>query len=478
MVTVIQVDNALVAGAVETRGGWTWAYGSDQAAQSSWPAIAAFGGSALTPAGSFDLGQKTVGLDALGAGSARIDQAVKGDTAVRFSASGYPDPGTTPFQARLILRDDRTTGSATYFELQEAAQTITIRRNGTDLEVVSVDRTETVNIEPLLGAYMLVDLTVDFTNGFSLWVGGVDFTPSLTGGALTGYGGAAILNLLNNTAASDAAVNVELVFAGIAASGTLTIEQHREDARLCGVLADGLAIDGLTTWEWAWSTNRLDEDTEPYNLPGEPDYGTTNAGLAVSTTFETDQQTNNVRPEGLGRPRLNTALLPGATTDQAYRGTPSGFPVVDDDFHIRLIVKPSLAVGTADLFALEESAARLLKVGLVGDDLVLTATSAYALTFADVIKLDEWNLIDFSVDRDGAGGNAQMIALVNGADLGAAAHGSTITDIAVNATVALWGDFANTNGAANAAMVFGGIALGSTMALARHRVDALALGVL
>jgi hypothetical protein len=336
--------------------------------------------------------------------------------------------------------------------------------------------TETIYAEPFLGSYMLLDILVNFTTGFSAYLNGVNLTPLFTGSALTSFGGDATLTLLNNTARSDAAVGAELVFAGIAA-GTITQEQHQADAHACEVREDGLSIDEVTTWEWAWSPDRLETET----LPGMPLYGATDAALTVTGTFEEDQLTNIVRPEGLARERLDRGLLPGATTDQLRRTPPTTFPAVDDDAHIRAIFK--LEAGTAAtqrVVFFERSGASLgLEVNSSGD-VVAYAMSGYSQTVAGAITLGEWNLLDFVLDRDGGGGGEALINLfLNGSQLSTSAHTGTISDLAAGAGAALFGDQDNSLGAADGVtLAFAGIELGSaSVSLARHQLDAAALGV-
>ncbi len=87
-------------------------------------------------------------------------------------------------------------------------------------------------------------------------------------------------------------------------------------------------------------------------------------------------------------------------------------------------------------------------------------------------------MLDVYVDRDGGtGGEALMSVHLNGTDLLATQHTTTIVDIA-QAGAALFSDQAATNGAAvSTRLAFAGIALGRLITLGRHQVDAAALGV-
>ena len=64
MTTAVRVGNTVAntaAVALDARDGWTWAWAGDDATETAWPGIMAFGGSAadLTPAGAYVLNQPT-----------------------------------------------------------------------------------------------------------------------------------------------------------------------------------------------------------------------------------------------------------------------------------------------------------------------------------------------------------------------------------------------------------------------------------
>jgi hypothetical protein len=186
-----------------------------------------------------------------------------------------------------------------------------------------------------------------------------------------------------------------------------------------------------------------------------------------------------MRSEGLGRPRIDRSIRPdpaGATTPQVFRS--GGLALIDDDFHIRLIMRPSTGIGTRTLFAIEYSSTLRVAIGVVDDDLTLVLTSGYTLSFPNVLLLDDYNFLDVSVDRDGSGGNALAIVYLNGIDLLAPAHSMTIPDIPAGAGASIFdGRIVAVGAAAAMDFAFVGFEHDRIMTLARHRLDAFALEV-
>lgn len=488
MSTVFVVPRPLAGSAIDNLG-FTWAFASNDADHATWPALVGTG-IALALSGDVDLDQRTPGLEASGAGSARIDTAVVARTNTRWlSPATFPNPLANPVWIRLILREVRRTGTATYFEISQAAQRFTIRRNVETLQITGAlgTYTETIDLAPFLGesvygAFMLLDV-ISSATGFSAFLNGVDLTPSFTGGALVAFAGAAAVALQSNVAGSDAAANVALIFAGIGVSNAPTIEQHRIAADHLGVLAEQLAIEGLGGFTWAWSPNRIDKSTAPApTLPGEPDFGDVAARLNITGELEVEAETDNLRPEGLGRPRLDRAMRPTDTDVRVYRGAPSGLEAIDGDVHLRLIFRvDSTGIVDQRFFYLtdEFDATRLLgiEVDPVNGDLTLHAPNAYDLTLAAAVARDRWHLLDVSLDRDNGSGNAQFVVQLDGAAIAAAAFVGPVDDVRVNAAVTIFDDMLFAGAATETRLVFVAVTRGRIMTLARHVVDALALGV-
>jgi hypothetical protein len=492
--TVVVTPAAITAGgAIETRGNWTQGFAGDEATADGWPALAAFGGSAadLVGSGAWLRHQLTKpDLNALGIGSARVNEAVQGDTAVRFTNAAFPNPGSQQLHVRLIGLDQRTIGTATYFELAEAAQRVTIRRDGTALEFEAElgTYTETLDIEAFTLGWLFIDAILDFTDGFTVYVNGIDATPAFTGpaGPLAAFGADAALNLLNNNAATDPAEDFKLLFAGVRVGGAVTLEEHQADAELCNLREDGLAIDDFIDWTWAWSPNRLETEDDVITLPGMPDAGAATATLNLSSGAQLsyDLATEEVRQEGLGRPRLNHGI--SLDTASGTFTSAAGFEEIDGDFHLRAVFK--LRSGSDDvqpILAIADPSAPTLRATISVDaaaaapgDLELQATTPYALSFAGAVANDRWHLLDFVVDRDGGpGGVALAFVFLDGLDLSAAAHSSTIADIPEGAVVHLLSDPDGGNAAINTRLAFAGIS-DQIVTLAEHKLDALALGLM
>lgn len=475
MTTAVLVSSAL-AGA-DTRYTWTWAFGSDQATASSWPADTGGGTAALTPSGALALGQPTGLFDALGAGSARIDNAVLCGASGRYlSAAAYANPAAQAVWMRLVFFDVRHTGTATYLELGQAAQRFTIRRSGDDLVLVANlgDHTETVP-----GVFALLDDgpalldVISGAGGFTVYLNGVDLSPLLTGAALSAFAGAAQLALLNNLAGTDAAREAYLLFAGLKTGGGCTFAQHRTDAYLYGALFDGLAVDNAlleTDDWWSWSPARAELSGAATVLVTEQGEG----GTLTLATAPILGSTAALRPEGLGRIRTARAL----DGIEAEVVSPSGAAAVDGDLRVRLIFRvDSSPAESVPLFVLEDDESPALRFEVAVDsasgDLTLTAPSGYAVTAVAAVVLDAWHLLDVSLDRDGDGGNALLIGRLDGADLGLAGHGSTVSDIPAGARVALLD-----GSPAGGSLAFAAVGWGQLADAAEHDLAAAALGVL
>jgi hypothetical protein len=202
------------------------------------------------------------------------------------------------------------------------------------------------------------------------------------------------------------------------------------------------------------------------------------------TDAATQSDTEELRQEGLGRPRLGHALsLTEDDTGNIARTAPSGFPLVDGDYHVRLIWKYlGGGSGSQVLFELQDENDATRRIKIIqepGGGLTVEFTSAYTPLLGFTVNNDEWNLIDIGVDRDGAGGNAAGFIFINGVDFTPGAHTSTIDDVREGAGVALLNGIPAAAGSSadKVEMAFAGIALERTIDLNRHLIDALALGV-
>lgn len=471
----------LSGGAIEDRGGWTWSFACDTARVSGWPALN--GGATLALSGAADFEQRTPSFNALGIGSARVDKAVVGGTGVRWLATGFPNPGTQDILFRLIFREAAEVTSATYLELSQAAQRITLRRTGTDLELVAALGTyiESVYAVPFDGHDLLLDVIYHSVAGyFEAYLNGINMTPSFAtfGSAFTAFGGTASLALLNTVTGSDPAENAELLFAGIALSPTLTLTQHRTDATLLGVSENGLAIEGLDGgFIMGWSPNRYDAVSA--TIPADPNFGGASARLVVEGDVLFNRTTGAVRREGLRKPRLESAFQ---LESSLSRVTHDGIQTLADDIHVRLIfrVNTSASAGTVRVAYIESDTAHRfgIDVNALTGDLILHGPSGYDVTLSGAVNLDEWSLLDVSLDRDGgAGPTALFVVQLNGDALSASAHSSLCADIPAESHVVLFDDSAHAGGATNVLIVFFGFA-SRVMTLDRHRIDALALEVM
>lgn len=480
MTTAVLVASAL--GGVDARYAWTWAWAGDLVGESSWPALAGGTAATLTRSGQTFIAQPTQDLGALGAGSARIDRAVIGGTSGRYLAAGYPNPVAAPVHVRLVFRDERATGTATYLELSQAAQRITIRRSGTDLQLIGNlgVHTDTVPLDAVSGAWCLLDVIAG-PAGFTAYLNGVDLTPLLTPVALAAFAGAPSVALLNDVAGTDAAINAEVVFAGLWTSPTLTLAQHRADAYLLAAQLDGAATYGeVLGFDWSWSPSRVDEledGSDLWTLPVDPD-ATDSGGTLNVTDAEASGATAPLRPEGLGIELVGHALVVTAAGGGAEVASPSTADAIDGDLHVRLVfrVDTDAAAGAQVLFTMADGTdpTKVLEVAVdpANGDLTVTAPSGYTLTEAAAVALDRWHLLDLSLDRDGAGGNALLVAQLDGVDLGLAGHGAVVDDIPEGFSVTLL------DGAEVSRLAFAGLARGRVLALDAHRFAAAALGVL
>ena len=482
--TTISVDSALSGQAVDG-GSWTWAFASDQATPTSWPALLGGVAAALTPSGRLAFEQETPGLDARGAGSARVNNAVVGLGGNLLSGPNYPNPTNTQLYIRLILRAPRTVGTETYFELGQAAQRITIHRSMTLLQLTAQLGlyNETIDIGAFLGDYVLLDVLVDFAGGkFHAFMNGVDFTPSFAGegGPLTAFAGNATLALLNNIAGTNPAIITELVFAGIQTGGSITIDQHRSDADALAVRADGVSIEGFDGFTWAWAPNRVDRTTPPMvSLPGEPAWGDIQARLFIQGNVVFGLPTGPLRPEGLRRTRIDQAFGPTLVTDSVGRGSPSGFPAVSSDLSARLIFKVASGVAAVQslLFVEDPTPGILFSVSVnASGDLTVTAPSGYSVTLLAAVSLDFWHLLDVTLVRN-SGGVAQIMVWLDGASIAAPPFGSLVSDIPAGAAITFFDSKAHVGAATFSEIVFVGLTIGSDMSTLRHVLDSLALGV-
>jgi hypothetical protein len=313
-------------------------------------------------------------------------------------------------------------------------------------------------------------------------VNGVDLTPSLGsfGSAFTAFAGAATLSLLNNISGTDPALGTELIFAGIRIGGSITIDEHRTDAYDLEVKENGLAVEGLGDFTWAWSPNLVEIKTS--SLPGEPDFGDIAARLTISEDVVFNYATNAVRPEGLRQPRIDRAFHPATTADLVYRSSPSGFAAVDGDLHLRIVFRvDSGGTQTQRLFFLEDPDDATLRFGVevsTSGGLTVYAPSGYAETVAAAVVLDRWHLLDVSLDRDGSGGNALIIGLLDGSDLAVAAYSAPVSDIPAGAEVTVFDDAAHAGAATETSIAFLALTRGRVLLVAQHVVDALALEVM
>lgn len=518
----IRVQSALVAAAIETRGGWTAAFTGDLAEVTTWPALADFGsGISLVNDGGAHLDQSTAGFLATGIGSARVGKAVAGDLNTFYNDGGLAGPSSMPqspasaiFHIRGVgvLRTGPANTLAGFSQMRDSAQLVggSLRDATAGTDTVNGDFIDTINttpgpttsiVIPGLGALLqnrsvVWDIILDATtNEYVLYVNGIDFTPlivsQLAGETITSpaTGEQPAISILNTTGDTAPASNSKVVAAafGATTSRLVTLDQHRADADSLGLREDGFAIDQLGEWTWAWQFRDAENQGTDSNplivIPAFEDAGDTDANLAVVGDIDLNLDTEELRREGLGLGRTGHAIEPGEDTTTIR--TSAGLPVVDDDFHIRVIFRVNSAPAVdQDIIFVEDPDDGTLQISVtVGganpDDLILRATTGYIRTFTNAVPLDRWNVLDFQVDRNGGGGGeALMIARLNGTDLSATAHTSTIPDIPVGATVALFGDRALTNGAAeDTRMAFAGIAIGRLVTEGRSQVDAASLGL-
>lgn len=525
----IRVFKALTSQALEARGGWTVAFGGDLALEMSWPAAVGYGNgtTTLTNTGTAFVSQRTTGISPSGIGSARANKAVRGGTGVAFNDGGASGPSTLstiPANAIVNLRfvadmvTNPTTQRSMIGQIVDATQTVGASvldpgatspaavdtTDGDFFDVVNTTPGPTVNIQVASAGNLLsdrpsiTDITFDPVAGeYLLYINGVDLTPIITpllvGETLDAFTTASqpAISLLATTAGTLSSVDSKMVVAafGIGASRLVTLDEHRADADSLGLREDGFAIDQLGEWTRAWhfrdTENRGSEDAPRYYVPAFEDAGGTSADLAVSGgDISLDLSTDEVRREGLGLSRTEHAIAPTDTTTLIRVG--AGTPVIDGDFHIRLVFKVSDSpTADQDLFFLEDPDNPALQLsvtvgGVNPDDLVVRMTTGYTRTFTNAVSFNRWNLLDVHVDRNGGGGGESlMVVVLNGTDLSATQHTSGIADIPVGSGIALFGDAALTNGAATSTkMAFAGLALDRILPPGRSLLDAAALGLL
>lgn len=250
-------------GSIEGPGGWTWVYDGSTfvpAPNLRWFGLSLWGKNfaRLFGEGAFTQNLSTSPLATTGLGSNRANRAIRGDdTAVGFFQDRdldgsvphlFPNPGSRDMHVRLLTRDPFDQGgsgvtAATYIDIQDAGGAIMRFSSdpGTDdYNLAYGAYAETISTDPaVVDGWTLIDFQVrpaDSTTQVELFVGGVDYTSSitqpgdLTGDAFTSNPALALFNILVPTAAT-AGLNLQLAFVGVAVGRTITFARHLADAQ-------------------------------------------------------------------------------------------------------------------------------------------------------------------------------------------------------------------------------------------------------
>jgi len=536
--TAVQVCNAITnaeAAALDARSGWTWAWAGDDATEVAWPGIDTFGGTAadLTPAGAYVLNQSTSDgaqlpfikpshLDARGAGSACINRAVLGGAGVSFEAAGFPNPGTATLHIRLVVSDPGTnkiTGALTLFELSEAAQRVTIKREeivGVD-GLISVIRVETelgANVVdmprvPFFAAWYLLDVVVDFATGaVKMFFSGIDVTPALGAapGALTAFGGDPDVALMSKVGGTESAEFVSLLFAGVAVGRDLLISEHRADAQALGVLLDGRATsldpvaelppgDGIWTDAYVGDMAVVEADRATQWLPFDPFEDVSRAltvapvGIDGLADVVLRRSTDYLRPEGLGRPRINRGVRRFPLGPRYQRRAAELALDLAQPFWVRLVVELDYLNqfngpgASRTIFAIEDpitSGNRVtIKTNADLSAMDVEVTSAFTTSFAvPANAIAKWALIDLRYrPTSGGGGESRMEVWINGAVAADIDHTSALTNVFAAPDLTLLSLADDSEDAFNVTLSFAGINVAGFSGFELHQMAALSLGV-
>lgn len=253
-------DPGVEGSVIEELDGWRWAFAGDQATQTFWGAHPSYGGDLARLdndlGGVFSLLQSTGALEAKAIGIQRVSHAVRGDdTSVGFfqdrnlvgaPASNFANPGSQDLHLRMIVKDpfDQTGATPIYFQLLDGSVGIFTLGSlpagqyslayGSYAETIAVG---TANI------WTFIDFQIrpaDATTQVELFINGVDLTASLTqpgslvADAFTANPGVALMNAVAPTGLTPA-LNVQVLFAGVAVGRTIQYARHQADASALGI---------------------------------------------------------------------------------------------------------------------------------------------------------------------------------------------------------------------------------------------------
>ena len=516
------ISNA-VSAALEARGGWTWAWAGNDATPGAWFGLAGFGAAAANLVGRLPsvpnrdnyVEAPTGNINALGVGSARINQAVliqDRDSAgyVRAAPSGFPGiPTGTAFTFRMILKPTfRSTGGG-YFRLSTAASptkrfelfydksfgvpaTITAQLgNAGGNELVAVAAAEAYeDLWHLLDVVYLPEALTGLPQAeLRMYLSG-----TLVASAVLGTG-----VLTNDNILPDAAVELtydqgggsdgypqfdSFLFAGIAIGTALTHSEHRADADALKIRTDGLATAGID-WNRAYVGDQAADGTA-----GWPSFRPFGPPIDVAPILPVSLNTSDLilngdttplQIEGLGRPRVNKSVT--HPEDLGY-ATGAGLAVdLTKDFALRFILftgpGPAASIYTQgtpnivnNLIVINGGLATL---GVTVEDFVVNAAIP-----GGPFPGDEriWYLIDINYGAtDGVAGVSQLTVRINDV-VTTADHTSALTS-SFAGTMALLSNTnqgGNTNGGER--LVFMGLLLDGLISANRHHIDAVALGVI
>lgn len=415
-----------------------------------------------------------VALSAIGLGSAGVTGGVRARPGARWlsGATAITEPEESVALRLVVASDplrDQEALTGTYFELGNGDQSISVGYNAQGQLLVSFGEPAASFAVALPDGPLLIDLFVDLvTAAVRLFVNGVWFwraVPALV--SLDPFGAAAQVAVQNNIAGTNSADGSTLSFVGLQLDGEgVALEEHVATAIALGVRYDGLLDFGVTP-HWAWSGPYVDKGARRGTLPilpGEPNYGADGARLTPSPAdpelidFDTDSTMFDA--SGLGRTRLTRGISGGALA----RVSPSGFPAVDDDLAVRLVVAP--AAGLNELFTLGS-----YEIVLDGAELTLTAPDGYVETVTLSDAPGSPMLIDAICVLDNGGGVSQWTLYVNGSSYAVPAADGVVSSLDAGAAITLLPD------APEAVLAYAAVGLGAdaipTLAIHRALADAL-----
>lgn len=277
-----------------------------------------------------------------------------------------------------------------------------------------------------------------------------------------------------------------------------SVSQVVEPEHFC----DGIAIEGLGGWTFAWSSH---EQAAGYQIKGMSEYGGASANVQVyeGSLGGPTEPSNGLLENGIGTVRINRAasLASIGAVQLAPGDGPSNLPVFGGSaIHFRAIVKAlSLLPVPSDpanysaewLFQLKSATSQfgvgmLQATSLPGppEPELIVSTMTTAGLVEEKIGLSslpqpwfgKYHLVDFVRTPSGASGEVRVF--IDGRDYSWTIPSGDFTDFTgISPALALFSDTATTY-RSSGLFIFAGLAIGRTIDFDRHTDDARSMGVI